>query len=35
MGYGSTIGITLLVIVMVVNLLQLAINGFFKKEKSS
>lgn len=35
MGYGSTIGITLLVIVMVVNLLQLALNGFFKKEKSS
>ena len=34
MGYGSTIGITLLVIVMVVNLLQLTLNGFFKKEKS-
>ena len=34
MGYGSTIGITLLVIVMVVNLLQLYVNGFFKKEKS-
>lgn len=35
MGYGSTIGITLLVIVMLVNLLQLYVNGFFKKEKSS
>lgn len=34
MGYGSTIGITLLVIVMLVNLLQLYVNGFFKKEKS-
>lgn len=35
MGYGSTIGIVLLVIVMVVNLIQLGLNGFFKKEKSS
>ena len=34
MGYGSTIGIFLLVIVMLVNLLQLYVNGFFKKEKS-
>ncbi len=34
MGYGSTIGITLLVIVLLVNLLQLSLNGFFKKEKS-
>lgn len=34
MGYGSTIGIVLLLIVMAVNLLQLGLNGFFKKEKS-
>lgn len=33
MGYGSTIGIVLLVIVLLVNLLQLGVNGFFKKEK--
>lgn len=35
MGYGSTIGIVLLALVMVVNLIQLGLNGFFKKEKSS
>ncbi|HSK68130.1 MAG TPA: sugar ABC transporter permease [Candidatus Limnocylindria bacterium] len=35
MGYGSTIGITLLVFVMVVNLVQLYFNGFFRKEKSA
>jgi arabinosaccharide transport system permease protein len=32
MGYGSTVGIVLLAIVMVVNLIQLAANGMFKKE---
>ena len=34
MGYGSTIGIVLLLIVLVVNVLQLIANGFFRKEKT-
>ena len=33
MGYGSAIGLVLLVIVMVVNVIQLHINGTLRKEK--
>lgn len=33
MGYGSTIGIVLLAIVMVVNIIQLYLNGTLRKEK--
>jgi arabinosaccharide transport system permease protein len=33
MGYGSTIGIVLLIIVMIVNMIQLYINGTLRKEK--
>lgn len=32
LGFGSAVGITLLGIVMVVNLIQLTLTGFFKKE---
>ncbi len=35
MGYGNTIGVVLLLIVLVVNLLQLLANGFFRKEKDA
>jgi arabinosaccharide transport system permease protein len=31
LGMGCSIGITLLAIVMIVNLIQLALTGFFKK----
>ncbi len=34
MGYGSTVGIVLLVIVLFVNVVQLAANGFFRKERA-
>ena len=32
LGFGSTVGITLLLIVMLINILQLSVMGFFKKE---
>lgn len=32
LGFGSTVGITLLLIVMLINILQLTVMGFFKKE---
>lgn len=32
LGFGSAIGITLLLLVMIVNLIQLKVTGFFKKE---
>ena len=33
MGYGAAIGITLLLIVLIVNLIQLKVFGFFRKEE--
>ena len=33
MGYASAVGLVLLVIALVINIVQLALNGTFKKEK--
>jgi arabinosaccharide transport system permease protein len=33
MGFASAIGITLLFIVMVVNIIQLSLFGYFRKEE--
>jgi arabinosaccharide transport system permease protein len=32
LGFGSAIGITLLILVMIVNIIQLSLTGFFRKE---